>query len=214
MDSTTAHVRSQDGARGRARGRRQWSSSGFPPRGYGQCPLPATVRTRGRTEARCSLSSASPDSAGRRANIFPAHQECSGQARSATLAPTPNATRPGAPASRGPQPIGPQLLGPGSTCKRRPPAPRTPGHLQVEARLPQHFLAAPARHPKFLLVVQGPQLEPLELLEHRRHPQSLRARGRRLLGGPRRGSAPGGFHGGESRPRAAPRPPPRETTLP
>lgn len=42
-----------------------------------------------------------------------------------------------------------------------------PAHLEVEAPLPQHLLAAPPRYPKLLRAVQGPQLERLGLPGHR-----------------------------------------------
>lgn len=80
----------------------------------------------------------------------------------------------------------------------------------MEAPLPQHFLAAPACHPKLLLAVQGPQLERLGFPGHRRHPQSLWPRGQHLLGWPSLGSAQVGSTTGEMK---AERLPP-ETTLP
>lgn len=76
----------------------------------------------------------------------------------------------------------------GTAPPARPPdpVPRPWRHLQEEAPLPQHLLAAPPRHPKLLLAVQGAQLERLGLPGQRRHPQGLRRLRPHLLGGPLR----------------------------
>lgn len=66
------------------------------------------------------------------------------------------------------------------------PRPRSRRHLQVEAALPQHLLAALPRYPKLPLAVQGPQLERLGLPKQGKHPQGYRPRRRHLLGLPLR----------------------------